>query len=400
MKRRWLPLAAVAVAVTLAHLWLADGVLQDRLGSGSAAGKTRRIEVAFVRELQPVAPVAVVAAPPPPRRPRRATAPERAASQPEADVSAPATPPATAAASAPDPLPSAALPQEAVAQAPGDPASSPFPALAASTPEASAAVAAVGAVAAESAPPVPGAAPFDWPPSTRLSYTVTGYFRGPVDGQARVEWLRSGGRYQVHLDVSIGPSFAPLVARRMSSEGEITEAGLRPRRYEEETRIALRPPRQATILFGDDRIRLPSGQELTLPAGVQDSASQFVQMTWMFTLQPSLLEPGRTVELPLALPRRVEPWIYDVLARETLYTPMGEVPAVHVKPRRLARSGGDLTAEFWAAPSLQYLPVRIVIRQDAENFIDLLIDRLPQQAAVAAGAPASVPASAPAVTSR
>jgi len=397
VKRRWLPLAAVAVAVTLAHLWLADGVLQDRLGSGAASGMTRRIEVAFVRELQPVAPVAVVAALPPPRRPRRATAPERLASQPEADASALASAPA----SAPDPLPPSALQRETVAQAPVDAASSPLPAPSASTPEAgAAAVATVEAAAAESVPPESGAAPFDWPPSTRLSYTVTGYFRGPVDGQARVEWLRRDGRYQVHLDVSIGPSFAPLVARRMSSEGEITEAGLRPRRYEEETRIALRPPRQATILFGDDRIRLPSGQDLSLPAGVQDSASQFVQMTWMFTLQPSLLEPGRTVELPLALPRRVEPWIYDVLARETLYTPMGEVPAVHVKPRREARPGGDLTAEFWAAPSLQYLPVRIVIRQDAENFIDLLIDRLPQQAAATAVVPAPVPASPPALTSR
>ena len=33
------------------------------------------------------------------------------------------------------------------------------------------------------------------------------------------------------------------------------------------------------------------------------------------------------------------------------------------------------------APTLQYLPVRIVIRQDAETYVDLLVDRLPQQAA-------------------
>jgi hypothetical protein len=36
---------------------------------------------------------------------------------------------------------------------------------------------------------------------------------------------------------------------------------------------------------------------------------------------------------------------------------------------------------MWVAPSLQYLPVRIVIRQDAETFVDLLLERLPQQAA-------------------
>jgi hypothetical protein len=36
---------------------------------------------------------------------------------------------------------------------------------------------------------------------------------------------------------------------------------------------------------------------------------------------------------------------------------------------------------MWVAPSLQYLPVRLLIRQDAETYIDLLIERLPEQAA-------------------
>jgi hypothetical protein len=123
---------------------------------------------------------------------------------------------------------------------------------------------------------------------------------------------------------------------------------------------------------------------LSRPEGVQDSASQFVQMTWLFTTQPQWLQQGRTIELPLALPRRVEPWLYDVLETSTLDTPAGPVEAVHVKPRREAtRAGlrGDLAAEFWVAPSLQYLPVRILIRQDEQTHIDLLIQRLPQQAA-------------------
>ena len=85
--------------------------------------------------------------------------------------------------------------------------------------------------------------------------------------------------------------------------------------------------------------------------------------------------------MPLALPRRVETWTYDVLGDETLATPAGAVPTLHLKPRREPRPGGDLTAEIWVAPSLQYLPVRILIRQDAETYIDLVIERLPQQAA-------------------
>jgi hypothetical protein len=70
------------------------------------------------------------------------------------------------------------------------------------------------------------AADFEWPPSTRLSYRLTGNYRGPVEGRAKVEWLRSGTRYQVHMELSVGPEFSPLMSRRVSSEGEITSEGL------------------------------------------------------------------------------------------------------------------------------------------------------------------------------
>jgi hypothetical protein len=114
---------------------------------------------------------------------------------------------------------------------------------------------------------------------------------------------------------------------------------------------------------------------------VQDAVSQFVHLTWLFTTRPELLTPGRSVEVMLALPRRVEPWIYDVIGFEALDTPAGRVDTVHVKPRRELRPGGDYAAELWIAPSLQFLAVRILVRQDAETFIDMQIDRLPQQAA-------------------
>jgi hypothetical protein len=32
------------------------------------------------------------------------------------------------------------------------------------------------------------------------------------------------------------------------------------------------------------------------------------------------------------------------------------------------------------APGLQYLPVRILVRQNAETYIDLQLERLPEQA--------------------
>jgi Protein of unknown function (DUF3108) len=69
-----------------------------------------------------------------------------------------------------------------------------------------------------------------------------------------------------------------------------------------------------------------------------------------------------------------------VFGSETLHAPFGAVETFHLKPRRVARAGGDMTAEIWFAPSLEYLPVRIRIHQDAETFVDMTIERPPLQA--------------------
>jgi hypothetical protein len=353
-------LAGLGLAVTLAHLWLADAWWPERLGEGAADTRPRRIEVAFVRQLAPTAPPAAAPRPPPRPRPRSVVA----ALAPAAAASAADVPAEPAAVPALEPELQPPLPLAQVEPTPLPAALEPAPPA---PPE----------PAASAAAPAPA---FEWPPSTRLTYTLTGNYRGPVYGQAQVEWLRAGTRYQVHMDLSVGPAFAPLMSRRVSSEGEVTPEGLRPRRYDEETRVALREPRRLTVFLDTDVVRLANGAEVPRPAGVQDSASQFVQLTWVYTTRPEQLQPGRSVELPLALPRVVQPWTYDVVGVETLATPAGPVEAVHVKPRREPRPGGDLTAELWVAPSLQYLPVRIVIRQDEQTHIDLQIDRLPEQA--------------------
>lgn len=368
---RWRRPLSLLAPVLLAHLWLADRYAPEGFGTDAAQPRMARIDVAFVRELRPAAPPHVMRAPPALRqalRPVKAMAPGAAAS------------------AAPAQLPAEAIPQtmlEPLAEplpAPLAAASEMAPAVAADAPSAAAAAASAAALADASAALAPEAAAFEWPPSTRLSYRLTGNYRGPVEGQARVDWLMTGRRYQVHLELSVGPSFAPLVSRRLSSDGEVTAVGLAPRRYEEETRVAFQQPRTVAVIFGDERVVLADGRELPRPDGVQDSASQFVQMTWLFTTRAGLLARGHKVEIALALPRAVDLWIYDVLGEETVYTDAGAIQTMHVKPRREARPGAPLTAEFWVAPTLQYLPVRIVIRQDADTWVDLLLERLPQQA--------------------
>lgn len=367
--RRAAPVA-LAVAVGLIHVWLVDHLADRMADVGAAAAMPPRIEVAYVREIELAAAptVAPVLAPAPvPRKPRRTPRPAPAASQPAPVVAPEPAPEVVAAATQPAPPP---LLVEPIAEPP----------LAAASAVPAEEPSVVAAAASAPEPTASAAAAFEWPVSTRLSYKLSGNVRGEVHGDAQVEWVRAGARYQVHLDVTVGLPFAPLLTRRMSSDGQLTPEGLAPSRYDEDTKVAFRPRRRLAIVFGPDVVLLPDGRRLERWPGLQDTASQFVQLSWLFTVQPGLLRAGRTVELPLALPRSVDRWVYDVLEEEEVYTPFGAVPAVHVRPRRTSRPGGDLSAEIWFAPQLRYLPVRIRIRQDAETFIDLVLSRRPEMA--------------------
>jgi hypothetical protein len=388
--------ALLVLAVGVSHLQLGHWMAGRSPGPQGRVAEPARLKADFVFELRPAAPEPV-AAPSMSPAPRRAVAAAPAASSAASSAAAlplpfdEAPPPPTTdpqqAEAAPAPVPeglASATPPEAPPTSPSDIGAPDDSGASADAGAAASAAAGTEAGPSDSASAAAGTAalpPFEWPRSTRLSYRLTGNFRGPVDGQASVEWLREGARYQVHVEVSIGPWFAPLVSRRLSSDGEIGPDGLMPRRYDEVTRIALRDPRRLTMSFDGAVVRLAHGAELPSPQGVQDTASQFVQLTWLFTTQPQRLRSGQSVQLMLALPRRVDPWVYDVLDSERLYTAAGEIDAVHVRPRPLPRPSGELTAEMWIAPELQYLPVRIVIRQDADTYVDLLLERLPQQAA-------------------
>ena len=365
--RRVAALALVA-AVVVVHGCVVDGIAERMIDFGAVAAMPTRIEVAYVREMEPQAPPAAPArAAPAPRKTRVAAAPQRAASVPAPEAAPPEvpsepSPPEPAPPPPPEPPPVAAVEAPPVPDVPSADANS-------------AALGVAPPAAAASAP-----RPFAWPVSTRLTYILNGNYRGEIKGTAQVEWVRVGLRYQVHLDVTVGLSFAPLLTRHMTSEGRLTSEGLLPERYDEDSKVAFQDRRRATLLFEPDMIVMPNGARRERWPGTQDTASQFVQLSYLFTTQPELLTRGRVIEMPLALPRNVDRWVFDVLDTDTLHTPFGAVEAVHLKPRRVARPGGDLTAEIWFAPTLGYLPVRIRIEQDADTYIDLVIERKPQLA--------------------
>jgi hypothetical protein len=361
-------LLALLAAVLVVHLfaldWLARHLEQPAVLQPLATPM-------FTRLLLPQAPAAAPV--PQPAKPVRAR-PRRPAITSLAKQSS-----ASAAPVAPEPVAAASEParQEAsrAIDQPEQAASQESPVAMAPAAEAAIAPEAGASQAAPAAPALSAAesAPLDsWPADTRLNYRLGGQFRsGELHGRARVQWQRQGSRYETRVDIDI----TLLASMMLTSQGEVAVHGLLPRAYEERRRSGPRGLR-----LGDDTITLANGRAVPRPEGVQDTASQFVELSHRFATGQAVLEVGRTVSFWMARPGAVDLWTYDVVGREVLQTPrLGAVEAFHLKPRPIANPRGNITAEMWFAPSLQYLPVRIRVNMGEATYVDLMVDQIEQR---------------------
>ncbi len=361
--------------VLVAGVLLLHGIALEslaRLDLGSSLLKPVRSAV-FTRLLTPQAPVSPPAATP---APVAAATPRAALLRPQTSRPRSVTPTQTVSPIDPPPAPAPALPDPPVlaqaAPATEAPALAPA-AEAASAPAAPTAPASPVAAAplAGAAPPGQAGPPPDWPVDTRLSYRVGGRYRGnELHGKAQVQWQREGAAYQNRIEIDL------LLTRMvLTSQGEAAAGGLLPKVYEE-----TRSGKSRGVRIGEGEVMFADGRTARKPEGVQDTASQFVELSWRFATGREKLEVGRAISFWMARPGAVDLWTYDIVARSMLQTArLGEVEAFHLKPRPIANPRGNITAEMWFAPSLQYLPVRIKVSMGDETYVDLLVERIEQK---------------------
>ncbi len=219
-----------------------------------------------------------------------------------------------------------------------------------------------------------------WPGDTRLSYRLGGYFRGDLHGSAQVQWTRQAAadaeqRYQTRVSINLG-----LTSVQLTSQGVVSATGLQPLAYEE----VLPGGRRRSMQVEGGFLVLQDGKRLERPAAaladMQDSASQFVSLGHRFSTGRARLAEGEVVRVWLARPGGLDEWVYDVGAPEMLQLPvLGAVQAFRLAPRPLANPRGNITAQMWIAPSLQYLPVRIRIDVGTDTYVDLTVEKVEQR---------------------
>ena len=290
--------------------------------------------------------------------------------EPFADASPESTPsPTPAATTSPEPTPALAQTAESAASA----------AIAAETNAAAASPANGGAASAGT-----GDVYQDWPNDTRINVKISGYFRGKVTGSGSVTWQREAEKYQARVAASFG-----IGGFSMTSQGTVTDAGLKPQIFEESIVGRLR-----SAHFEDDAITIGSGKRIPragLPGGLgtgsfQDSASQFVELSWRFATGRAALAPSSTVTYWLGRPEGLYQYIYDISGPEPMELPkLGTVNTWHLTPRPIPGLKPDaIYGEIWIAPSLQYLPVKIRMRNAQGVYLDLLVDSMEQSDPAAA----------------
>ncbi|MFM0693808.1 DUF3108 domain-containing protein [Paraburkholderia graminis] len=286
--------------------------------------------------------------------------PERIERNPAAVPPAPAAQPATR-------KPAASKPREHVltamqsaeraamqaASAASDAAAS---AAAANAMPASSASSASGASASASAnatapQPVPGAK-FSVPPSGDLQYDT--FYNGVRNQPGTIHWTSSGERYEMVVSVPL-----PFVGTFVySSHGRIDAFGLAPEQYVEKRGhraedISIFNRADRKIAFTRTPATLP------LPDGAQDRFSMVMQLASLVRGDPAAYKPGVTRQFFVVDSDSGENWPVETIGDETIRTAQGYLETRHFK--RLPRREGDQRRiDVWLAPSLGWLPARIV----------------------------------------
>jgi Protein of unknown function (DUF3108) len=298
----------------------------------------------------------------------RLSSPLAAVAEPEPLAEAAPDPAAESQASAPSPDPAAEPSAEdgpdpqrlaAGAAAPDTPAEAPAP------PSAPATAAAIDIAVPGTGAPANGAAPYPVhiPPPVRLDFEVSGQAKKfQYSARAELLWQHDGQHYQARQEIKV----LFLGARTQTSEGDITAAGLRPRRFGDRARSE----QAAHFDYAQHRITFSANTpEAVLVPGTQDRLSVFLQLGALLAAAPERYPVGTRISVATASARAADVWSFTIEGEETLELPVGATQAL--KLERLPRRDYDQKAELWLAPALGYLPVRIRLTQTNGDFADL-----------------------------
>jgi hypothetical protein len=213
----------------------------------------------------------------------------------------------------------------------------------------------------------PHAAPgvkFSVPPSAELQYDT--FYNGVRNQPGTIHWSSDGRSYDMIVSVPL-----PFIGTfSYSSHGHVDAFGLAPDQYIEKRG---RRGEDITTFHRDTKQIGFSRTPATLPLqdGAQDRFSMVMQLASLVRGDPDAYQPGVTRQFFVTDNDSGEIWPIETIGDEGVRTDQGIIDARHFM--RLPRREGDRRRiDVWLAPSLGWLPARLVQTEPNGTQIELV----------------------------
>lgn len=206
-------------------------------------------------------------------------------------------------------------------------------------------------IAAPTPAPDSAKAPASLPDAVEIRYKLLYGDSNLEVGKARAVWRREGDRYSLRYTAEAVGIYRMIKSAsfRQTSEGVITDNGLQPVHFS--VIRGDRAPDDAYFDWEGKTLKLgkeDGGKTVTLKDGTQDLLS----VQYQFAMQPP---KGDALHFALTDGRKVDAYDFEVRGEETLDTPMGSVPTLHL---HRGRADGD-QLDLWLASDYYWLPARV-----------------------------------------
>ena len=215
------------------------------------------------------------------------------------------------------------------------------------------------------------------PAQVNLDYDMQGHWNGPISGSGNVTWSYDASSAQYALDLTISALFLSFL---YASRGLYrAETGFLPTSYREK-RIGR--DRTVRLDYNTGKVSFswkPESESRDMEPGIQDTTSVMMQIAYLIANSSQSVRTGQRFAFPIARMGSVKHWEFSVMGTPEVRTEVESYRTIHVS--RLPPESGsdnDLRVEFWLAPQMHYLPVKMAFNMKDGTYLQVLLRRVRQ----------------------
>lgn len=214
----------------------------------------------------------------------------------------------------------------------------------------------------------------------KLDVHLSFYGLGPqIPGE--FEWQLDDNKYTLRLETLPAPNMRRELKIVRQSQGKLHKGLLMPEQYIEQhgkkapvtahfTYASHGDANSSTISFS--RIK----DKISLPNGVQDQLSIFMQLSALLRMHPEWLHSsGKTFEIPVASTRDIQSYFFNLVGEVVITNQQGVHHCWHIRSQPLEDRYAT-QIEAWLEPEANFLPLKIRLSSNDGISIEMLTQQI------------------------